>query len=91
MAEYYERCQPLLDHTVGETDLLFDSLIEKGIDPDNPRELGAVYLVGGGSAFPAVSRTLRARFRRRCSSRYSHTRPPPSAWRWQRMPGPDDP
>src|SRR5262249_22476995 len=33
-----------------------------GIDPDDSRELGGLYLVGGGVSFPAVARQLRARF-----------------------------
>jgi molecular chaperone DnaK (HSP70) len=65
VAEYYDRCQPLLDQTIEKLDRVFTSLVEKGIDPDNPRELGAVYLVGGGSAFPQVARTLRTRFKRK--------------------------
>jgi molecular chaperone DnaK len=65
VGEYYGRCQYLLDQTVEKLDRVFASLIEKGIDPDNPRELGAVYLVGGGSALPQVSRALRARFKRK--------------------------
>jgi actin-like ATPase involved in cell morphogenesis len=63
--DYYQRCQPLLEQTVEKLDRIFDTLVQKGIDPDNPRELGAVYLVGGGSAFPQVARTLRARFKRK--------------------------
>ena len=58
----YDRAQPLIDNSIAQIDLLFDRLRERGIDPDDTRELGGLYLVGGGAAFPAVGRTLRARF-----------------------------
>jgi hypothetical protein len=62
VAELYARAQPLIDQTLAQTEALFDRLRARGIDPEDPRELGGVYVVGGGSAFPAVSRALRARF-----------------------------
>jgi molecular chaperone DnaK (HSP70) len=62
VAELYARAQPLIEQTITQVDLLFDRLRARGIDPDDPRELGGVYLVGGGVAFPAVGRTLRERF-----------------------------
>jgi molecular chaperone DnaK (HSP70) len=62
VAELYARCEPLIEHTLAETDRLFDRLRARGIDPDDPRELGGLYLVGGGAAFPAVARRLRQRF-----------------------------
>ncbi|HEU0035078.1 MAG TPA: Hsp70 family protein [Kofleriaceae bacterium] len=62
VAELYARAQPLIDKTLAQIDLLFDRLRERGIDPDDTRELGGLYLVGGGAAFPAVGRALRARF-----------------------------
>jgi molecular chaperone DnaK (HSP70) len=58
-SEVFDRCQPLVDRTVELLDLVFDRLRERGIDPEDPRQLGAVYLVGGGSAFPSVPNTLR--------------------------------
>ena len=61
-AVVYARCQPLIDRTLAHTDLLFSRLRDAGIDPDDARELGGLYLVGGAAAFPAVSRALRARF-----------------------------
>jgi molecular chaperone DnaK (HSP70) len=61
-AELYARCEPLIERTLAETDRLFDRLRERGIDADDPRELGGLYLVGGAAAFPAVARHLRARF-----------------------------
>jgi len=62
VAALYAKAQPLIDRTLVETDRLFQRLRDRGIDPDDPRELGGLYLVGGGAAFPAVARTLRARF-----------------------------
>lgn len=62
VGELYARAQPLIDQTLAQTEALFERLRERGIDPEDPRELGGVYVVGGGSAFPAVARALRARF-----------------------------
>ncbi len=62
VGELYARAQPLIDQTIRQVEQLFERLVERGIDPDDPRELGGVYLVGGGVAFPAVGRTLRERF-----------------------------
>jgi molecular chaperone DnaK (HSP70) len=58
-AELYARCRPLVDLTIEKLQEIFQRLRDRNIDPDNPRELGAVYLVGGGSAFPLVGSTLR--------------------------------
>ena len=62
VAELSARAQPLIDQTLVEIDRLFQRLRDRGIDPDDSRELGGLYLVGGGAAFPAVARTLRTRF-----------------------------
>ncbi len=62
VADLYARCQPLIERTLAQTDALFERLRERGIDPDDTRELGGIYLVGGAAAFPAVGRALRARF-----------------------------
>jgi molecular chaperone DnaK (HSP70) len=75
VGELYARCEPLIERTLEETDRLFDRLRERGIGPagrsesaplhlrpEDPRELGGLYLVGGAAAFPAVARRLRARF-----------------------------
>ncbi len=63
--ELYTRAQPLVDRTVELTARVFSSLTARGIDPENPRELGAIYLVGGASAFPPVARTLRQLYGRK--------------------------
>jgi molecular chaperone DnaK (HSP70) len=62
VAALYARAQPLIDQTIAQIDQLFARLADRGLDPDDARELGGLYLVGGGAAFPAVGRTLRARF-----------------------------
>ena len=62
VAALYARAQPLIDQTLAQVDLLFERLRSRGLDPDDGRELGGLYLVGGGAAFPAVARALRARF-----------------------------
>jgi molecular chaperone DnaK (HSP70) len=62
VAELYARCQPLIERSLAQTEALFERLRERGIDPEDPRELGGIYLVGGGAAFPAVARQLRTRF-----------------------------
>jgi molecular chaperone DnaK (HSP70) len=62
VAELYARAEPLIQQTIAQTEQLFGRLVERGIDPEDPRELGGVYLVGGGVAFPAVGRALRAKF-----------------------------
>ena len=38
---------------------------DHGIDPDSPRELGGLYLVGGSVAFPPVARSLRTQYKRK--------------------------
>ena len=62
VADLYARAQPLIEQTLVQTQALFERLRERGIDPDDARQLGGVYVVGGGSAFPAVARALRERF-----------------------------
>jgi molecular chaperone DnaK (HSP70) len=63
--EIYARCQPLIDRTLSLLERILGSLTSFGIDPNNPRELGAVYLVGGATSFPPVSRALRKLYRRK--------------------------
>jgi len=61
----YDDAAPLIEETVQAMERLFDGLREHGIDPDNAREMGAIYLVGGSVQFPAVQRRLRAQFGRK--------------------------
>jgi molecular chaperone DnaK len=59
------RCEPIVARTLELLDRVFARLPERGLDPEDARELGAVYLVGGGVGFPAVGRALRARYERK--------------------------
>ena len=65
VAVLYQRVEPLVSRTLDLLDRVLSMLTEHGIDPSNPRELGAVYLVGGGTAFPLVGRRLRERYGRK--------------------------
>jgi hypothetical protein len=58
-AVLHERCQPLVEQTLEKLGQVFEQLSERGIDPNNQRELGAIYLVGGCTAFPPVARRVR--------------------------------
>ncbi len=64
-AEYYDKCRPAVDETLAAV----DDLIAQGGDksPD------WLYITGGGSELPLVSRMLRERFSRRVK-RSSYTR-----------------
>jgi molecular chaperone DnaK (HSP70) len=61
----YARCEPVVERTLERLDRVFARLPEHGLDPEDARELGAVYLVGGGVSFPGVARGLRARYERK--------------------------
>lgn len=63
--DVYGRCQPLIETTLSKVDELFVTLRNRDVDPDDPRQLAALYLVGGSSAFPALARVLRQRFKRK--------------------------
>ena len=63
--DIYQAATPLIERTLVSLEGLFDELRAHGIDPENSRELGAVYLVGGSVQFPAVQRLLRHRFGRK--------------------------
>lgn len=64
-AEIAAETEPLVERTMLMLERVFGSLASFGIDAENPRELGAVYLVGGATAFPAVTRALRERYKRK--------------------------
>lgn len=61
----YEAAEPLVARTVAKVHELLGQLKDHGIDPENPRELGAVYLVGGSVELPVVQRALRREFGRK--------------------------
>jgi molecular chaperone DnaK (HSP70) len=60
VGEYYERCRPLIERT--ET-IVEELLASHGSSEDRPLE--ALYVTGGGSELPAVSRVLKENFGRR--------------------------
>ena len=57
VAEYYERCRPLLDETLNVIDDLLAS--------HEVAALEALYVTGGGSELPIVSRVLKEKFGKR--------------------------
>jgi len=64
--EFYARCSPLIDQTID----VVENVIARigGIET-----LSCIYVVGGGSEFPAVARTLRNRYGHRVrKSSYAH-------------------
>jgi molecular chaperone DnaK (HSP70) len=65
MADVNEACLPLVLRTFELLERILASVAEHGHDPHNTRELGGVYLVGGGTAFPLVGRLLRERYKRK--------------------------
>lgn len=64
-AELYRSCYELIERSVSMVEHALDHLKIHGIDTEDPKQLAAVYLVGGASAFPAVARALRSRFKRK--------------------------
>lgn len=57
IADYYERCRPLVDETL--------HVVEDLIEAQGGTEIEALYVTGGGSELPIVSRVLREHFGRR--------------------------
>ncbi|MBZ5609884.1 MAG: Hsp70 family protein [Acidobacteriia bacterium] len=57
VADYYERCRPLLDETLHVVDDLLATQAPDGIE--------ALYVTGGGSELPTVGRVLREKFGKR--------------------------
>ncbi len=64
-ADYYDRCRPLMDETVHLTEDLLAAHPES--------EVEALYVTGGGSELPLVSRALKEKFGRRVK-RSAYTR-----------------
>jgi molecular chaperone DnaK (HSP70) len=58
-------CEPLVERTLELLGRVLERVREHGIDPENPRELGGIYLVGGATGFPLVQRLLRERYKRK--------------------------
>jgi molecular chaperone DnaK (HSP70) len=63
--ELFARAAPLVEATLAPVARVLERLSAHGIDTDDPRELGGVYLVGGAVQFPPVLRRLRAVYGRK--------------------------
>lgn len=63
VAEFYERCAPLISQTLGAT----EAAMRAGLEPDGGEAsgLGVVYLVGGSCELPVLARALRDKFGKR--------------------------
>jgi len=57
VAEYYERCRPLVDETL--------HVVEDLLEQQGGQEIEVLYVTGGGSELPIVSRVLREHFGKR--------------------------
>jgi len=65
LGDLYEATRPLIERSLGLLERVFGKLEDRGIDPNDARQLGAVYLVGGATAFPMVGKMLRERYKRK--------------------------
>jgi molecular chaperone DnaK (HSP70) len=72
VADYYDRCVPLVARTIDAMEPVMARLEQRNTDP--VAELAGLYVVGGASALPVVGRVLRELFGRRV-----HRSPYPSA------------
>ncbi|GAB4207203.1 MAG: Hsp70 family protein [Sandaracinaceae bacterium] len=59
-ADVIAACEPLIGETLSLVERLMAGLPAHGIDPEDPRQLGAIYVVGGGAAFVGVLKKLRS-------------------------------
>ncbi len=57
VADYYERCRPLVEETL--------HVVEDLLEAQGGKEIEALYVTGGGSELPIVGRILREHFGRR--------------------------
>ncbi|MCC6875940.1 MAG: Hsp70 family protein [Sandaracinaceae bacterium] len=64
-AKVLAACEPIVLRTMDLLDALMSRLPAFGIDPENSRELGAIYVVGGAASFVGVARALRAKHGRK--------------------------
>lgn len=62
VSDYYERCQPLIDATLAQMAKVVRRLPDGEFDLEG---VAGVYVVGGASCLPAVSRLLKQEFGRR--------------------------
>ncbi len=73
-ADYYERCEPLVEVTIEALERVLGRLPDgEECDGGLPSSVATVYLVGGSTNFPLVARILRDRYGRRVQrSQYPH-------------------
>jgi molecular chaperone DnaK (HSP70) len=76
VGEFYDRCMPLVDRTLAATATVLRRIDEPAPDDGQtlPAEVAGIYVVGGASSLPLVSRVLRDTFGKRV-----HRSPYPSA------------
>jgi len=74
VGDFYDRCAPLVERTIGCLERVLERLPEvEEVDGALPRSVATIYLVGGSTTFPLVSRVLRERYGRRVQrSPYPH-------------------
>ena len=67
IADFYERCRPLVEETLHATDDLLNAcgITATGAAQGEQQRLEALYMTGGGSELPLVGRMLRESFGRR--------------------------
>ena len=65
VGELYEASRPLIEPTIAMVERLMATLATQGVDTQDPKRLGAIYLAGGSAAFVPLARALRARFGRK--------------------------
>lgn len=63
--DLYAASLPLLEPSFVMVERLMARLSEQGLDTNDPRKLGAIYLVGGSVAYVPLLRALRGRFGRK--------------------------
>ena len=64
VADYYAACSPLVEYTIDAMLPVMTRFEEEARAPDLA-EIAGIYVVGGGSELPVVTRSLRERFGRR--------------------------
>ncbi|MCC6558999.1 MAG: Hsp70 family protein [Polyangiaceae bacterium] len=74
VADYYDRCIPLVQRSLEAMAPVMGRLEGRGATDDALAELAGIYVVGGASSLPVVGRVLREMFGRRV-----HRSPYPSA------------
>ncbi|EYF03209.1 Hsp70 family protein [Chondromyces apiculatus] len=74
VADYYDRCMPLVQRSIEAMQPVMAHLEAKSRTDDAMTELAGIYVVGGASSLPVVGRVLREVFGRRV-----HRSPYPSA------------